>query len=366
MTLFSNALADNSLSENRKALDWAQAPLWGESGRENGTFEVICQQVIDETSDIKTFVFQMKEKMHFTFKPGQFMTLMQELDGEMVYRSYTISSSPSRPYNLSLTIQKVEGGRLSGWLFDNLKPGTVIKATGPDGVFNLIDKPASKVLFLSASCGITPVMSMTRWMLDTCMESDIRFIHCAASEADIVYRRELEMLDEQHAHFNHSVVLDDRDGLLNQEMLQQLAPDLHSRTLYICGSPAYIEAVRQMVEAAGFDMSKFHHEVFNDAMIEEIASRNPVEAGAGAMMTLEKSGVAVEVNPGDLLVDKLLANKAPVIAACRAGVCGACKVQVLDGEVESSSQMTLTPAEIEQGYVLSCCSRVTGDVTVNI
>ncbi|WP_281646921.1 hybrid-cluster NAD(P)-dependent oxidoreductase [Parendozoicomonas sp. Alg238-R29] len=348
---------------NNESLDWAQAPLW-----EKGTVELICQQVIRETADISTFVFQMKEKARFNFKPGQFITLMQELDGEMVYRSYTISSSPSRPYTLNLTIQRVEGGRMSGWLFDHLKPGATIKATGPDGVFNIIDKPATNVLFMSASCGITPVMSMSRWLLDTCTDADIRFIHSARSEADIVYRRELEMLDEQHAFFNHSTVLDDRDGWLNLEKLQQLVPDLHSRTLYICGSPVYIEAVREMAKSAGFNMDNFHHEIFNDAMIKEIADRSevPEVSGEGFEVALDKSGVVVTVDPNELLVDTLMAQKAPVVAACRAGVCGACKVKIIDGEVESGSQMTLTPQEIEQGYVLSCCSRPRSDLRVDI
>ena len=219
-----------SHSLTHEALEWAQAPLL-----EKGTFELICQQVIQETPDISTFVFQMAQKTHFTFKPGQFITLMQELDGEMVYRSYTISSSPSRPYTLNLTIQKVAGGRMSEWLFSYLKPGAKIKATGPDGAFNLIDKPASRVLFLSASCGITPVMSMTRWMLDTCMDVDIHFIHSAASEQHIVYKEELDMLDHQNNYFSRGYVLDDRDGWLDQNRLMQLAPDLHSRTIFICG-----------------------------------------------------------------------------------------------------------------------------------
>ena len=345
------------------ALEWAEAPLW-----ERGTVELICQQVIRETADISTFVFQKSDKTRFIFKPGQFITLMQELDGEMVYRSYTISSAPSRPYTLNLTIQRVKGGKLSSWLFDNLKPGATIQATGPDGGFNLVDIPATKVLFLSAGCGITPVMSMSRWMLDTCMDADIRFIHCVRTEADIVFHKELEMLDEQHAQFNPGYVFDDRDGFLNQEKLQQLVPDLHSRTLYICGSPAYIEAVREMAESAGFDMNNFHHEIFNDAMIKEISDRSSDAdvSGEGFEVVLEKSGAAITVDPKELIADTLLNQKLPLAVACRSGVCGACKVKIIDGEVESTSQMTLTPAEIEQGYVLSCCSRPKSDLRIDI
>lgn len=341
---------------------WVDAPLM-----EKGSVELICQQVIKETPDISTFVFQTVEKARFRFKPGQFLTLMHEVAGEKIYRSYTISSSPSRPYSLSLTIQRVEGGKMSPWLFEHLKPGAKIQATGPDGVFNIIDIPARKVLFLSASCGITPVMSMTRWLLDTCTESDIRFIHSAKSAAHIVYHSELEMLGEQYDHFRPEYVLDDCDGLLNIELLHELAPDFKERSIYICGSPAYINAVREMVEVAGFDMANFHQEVFNDAMIEEIAARDPVGSDdLDYEITLSRTGTVGTAKPGTLLVDHLLEQKAPLVAACRAGVCGACKIQIEEGEVNSTSQMTLTPQEIEQGYVLACCSTPESDLRVNI
>ncbi len=348
---------------NNEALHWAQAPVW-----ENGTVELICQQVIRETSDISTFVFQTESKTRFHFKPGQFITLIQELDGEKVYRSYSMSSTPSRPYTLNLTIQRVEGGKMSNWVMDNIKPGSKIQATGPDGIFNIIDIPADKVLFISAGSGITPVMSMSRWLLDTCVDTDIRFLHSAPTETEVVFRDELEMLNAQHSNFNLSTILDDRDGWLNQEMLQKLVPDLHSRHLYICGSPGFINAVRDMAEASGFNMEQFHQEFFNADTIKEIEERSEEvsENTKGFEIKLDKTGVAVTVDPSELLIDTLMGQGAPVFAACRAGLCGACKVQVTEGEVETTSQMTLTPAEIEQGYVLACSCRARSDLSVAI
>lgn len=210
---------------------------------------------------------------------------------------------------------------------------------------------------------------MSRWLLDTCVDADIRFLHSARTESEVVFRRELEMLDERYGNFNLSTVLDDRDGWLNQEMLQKLVPDLHDRHLFTCGSPGYINAVREMMETAGFNMDQFHQEFFNADTIREIEDRtegSAETAGEGFEVKLEKTGVAVTVDPRELLVDTLMRQGAPVIAACRAGMCGACKVQIIDGEVDSTSQMTLTPQEIEQGYVLSCSCRPKSGVTVNI
>src|SRR6201996_6345146 len=90
------------------------------------------------------------------------MTYAFEIGGETVHRCYTISSSPTRPDTISITVKRVPGGPVSNWLHDNLRPGMAVRATGPMGVFSAMEHPARKYLFLSGGSGITPLMSMTR------------------------------------------------------------------------------------------------------------------------------------------------------------------------------------------------------------
>ena len=345
--------------------EWENAPL--QFNGVNSTTNLICQKVIQETHDVKTFVFQTPKLSRFNYKAGQFVTLQLEIAGEPVSRTYTISSTPSRPYTLELTIKKVDGGRVSGWLLDNLREGHRVVATAPAGVFNLEDVNAEKVLFLSAGCGITPMMSMSRWLQDTCSSVDVRFVHSARSEQDIIFHQELTMMEKTSGQFSADYVLEDKDGFLTQEKLQQQVPDLHSRTVFVCGPAPYMKAVKAMVADSGFNMDHYHEESFGGEMLPETGKAKTAVAGAeGLSVTLDKSGKVGTVNPGDLLLDALEGQQAPIVAACRAGVCGACKVQVIDGEVDSTSQMTLTPEEIEQGYVLSCCSTVSSNVSVAI
>ena len=60
----------------------------------------------------------------------------------------------------------------------------------------------------------------------------------------------------------------------------------------------------------------------------------------------------------------LESNNVPVVAACRAGVCGCCKTKVVSGEYTVSSTMTLTDAEIAEGYVLACSCHPQGDLVL--
>ena len=147
----------------------------------NGRHLVRCAKVVHETPDVTTFCFMAAQSTIFFFKPGQFVTLELEIEGNQVMRSYTISSSPSVPYSFNITVKRAPGGVVSNWLHENMREGKEIAVHGPAGSFNCIDFPAAKVLMLSGGVGITPVISMARWWFDTNADVDISFVHSRSS-----------------------------------------------------------------------------------------------------------------------------------------------------------------------------------------
>lgn len=78
------------------------------------------------------------------------------IDGEDVERSYSMSSSPSRPHVLEMTVKRVPGGVVSNWLCDHVKLGQRLTIKGPAGKFSCFNYPAAKMLFVGAGSGITP------------------------------------------------------------------------------------------------------------------------------------------------------------------------------------------------------------------
>jgi ferredoxin-NADP reductase len=140
---------------------------------------LVCCRVSAETHDVRTFVFSAEDGRAFSFEPGQFITVSVDINGETVSRCYTISSPPTRPYTLSITVKRTPGGVMSSWLHDNMKPGVVLHAFGPSGVFTPASAPAVKALYLSAGSGVTPLMSMTRAAFDLGLNRDIVFVHSA-------------------------------------------------------------------------------------------------------------------------------------------------------------------------------------------
>ncbi|MEO5861903.1 MAG: FAD-binding oxidoreductase, partial [Burkholderiales bacterium] len=142
----------------------AELGLLPENIWKRGRTRVCCVRVTPETHDVKTFTFVTDPPRVFSYKPGQYVTLEVPIDGKIVRRSFTISSSPSRPYTLTITAKYAQNGTVTKWLHQNATPGFEMDITGPHGKFSCFFAPAEKLLLIAAGSGITPLMSMLRWL----------------------------------------------------------------------------------------------------------------------------------------------------------------------------------------------------------
>ena len=226
---------------------------------------LVCCHVRDETHDVKSFLFRTRSARLFRYRPGQFITLELNINGETMNRCYTMSSAPTRPDTLSITVKRQPGGIVSNWLHDNMKPGVELSVLGPAGEFTCANHPAEKYLFLSGGSGVTPLMSMSRTLYDLGDDKDIVFAHSARSPRDIIFRRELAAMEAGLAHFRTAFVCekpgddDPRDshtGYLTLPMLRLIARDFAHREIFCCGPEAYMLAVRTLLQGAGFDMAE--------------------------------------------------------------------------------------------------------------
>lgn len=77
------------------------------------------------------------------------------------------------------------------------------------------------------------------------------------------------------------------------------------------------------------------------------------------------SPVSIECNAGDNLLDLAKRANVAIDAPCGGnGSCGKCRVQLVEGQLDSMKSRHITDEEYEAGWRLSCCSKVVGDVTV--
>ncbi len=375
------------------ALKLAAENVW-----KRGKTPVVCVAVIPETHDVKTFVFQTVQPVLFAYKPGQFATLELPIEGKTVRRSYTISSSPSRPHALSITVKRVPGGLVSNWLHDNMKVGFQFSLSGPHGEFSCFDAPSEKLLLIAAGSGVTPIMSMLRWLADTCSPADIVFINNIRTPADVIFRNELKYLGmrlgsklkmglipgnvEAGQAWNGPVCH------FSKHLLQLWAPDYVEREVFVCGPPGYMDAVNTTLKQIGFPAHRYHQESFGgpapaqkaanpsvpvskaivtpaavapaaplrvSASVEQAPAASKEQAKVELVFSI--SSKTVLVTPDDFILDVAEEHGIVMPSSCRAGNCGTCKVKKTEGTVEMDGQQALGEADLNDGYVLACVGR---------
>src|SRR5687767_2823151 len=108
-----------------------------------------------ETSDAVTLHFEQPQNQTINYKPGQFLTLIIPFERKKERRSYSLSSTPHEN-NLSVTIKRVPGGKVSNYLLDNAQVGQEIEVMEPLGNFCITCDAAEtrNVILLGAGSGI--------------------------------------------------------------------------------------------------------------------------------------------------------------------------------------------------------------------
>jgi ferredoxin-NADP reductase len=352
----------------------AGVPLWNSEADDT----LVCIGVRDETPDVKTFTFSPKNPGRFFFKPGQFLTFDFEIDSVRINRCYTIASTPTRPHLASITVKRTQGGIVSPWLHENMRPGIEVNAVGPLGAFTFVQHPAAKYLFLSGGSGITPLMSMARAQYDLGGDADTVFVHSARTPADIIFRRELDLMAFHARNFRFVPVCEADSpfepwsglrGRINAPMLALIAPDFREREVFVCGPRPYMAAVKAMLEAQGFDMKRYHEESFDFLVIQdELGEQKTLEQLAPDSQTFQvqftRSRRSIGCSSERFVLDAARAEGMRLPSSCTKGMCGTCKSKLISGAVDMVHQGGIRQREIDQGMILICCSKPLSDLVI--
>jgi len=338
-----------------------------------------CCAVHDETHDVKTFSFRCADFSALSFEPGQFITVAPVIAGQSVARCYTVSSSPTRPFALSITVKRVPGGTVSNWLHDHLRVGDTLLASGPAGSFTPVGRPAGKVLYLSAGSGVTPLMSMTRANFDMAAGLDIVFVHSARTPVDIIFHDELTRMQARLPGLRVINVCEGRGadaqwtgpiGRLDLALLSECVPDFTEREVFTCGPQGYMDAVKHVLTQGNFDFRHYHQESFDISLLaEDSPSEAPIvtDQPTGLFtITLSRSGKTFSMSSQQTLLSAAKKAGAIVPSSCSQGVCGTCKTAVLQGTVEMNHNGGIRQREIDKGLRLLCCSKPTSDLVLDL
>ncbi|MEU0645882.1 2Fe-2S iron-sulfur cluster-binding protein [Streptomyces umbrinus] len=341
--------------------------------------EVRIAEVRRETPSAVTLVLEDvgKDLEPFDFRPGQFFTLVADIDGRPVRRAYSASSAPGSA-RLEVTVKHVEGGRFSTHVHRSLRAGDRLAVRGPSGSFHtepqLPDAPDApdapdEIVLVAAGSGVTPMMSMIRSRLAVRPGRDrIALLYSSRSAEEIIFADELTRLAKDNPdRLTVTHVLTGRDGRLDADGVHRWvtglspAPGAH---YYTCGPGPLMDAVQGVLTGLGVPDERVHQERYTSG-----ADTQAVEATVPQEMTVEEDGRpvgTVVVEPGQTLLDAGLAAGLPMPYSCTVGNCGDCMVRLRAGEITQNEPNCLTPQQRADGYVLTCVGCPLSKVTLDI
>ena len=335
-----------------------------------------CVRRRQEAADVVTFAFRDEDGRPFTHLPGQALTLALPLPGEVAWRSFTIASAPNVSGEVELTVKAAPNGFATRWMHDNLNEGVTIEARGPIGQFSIAHHYAPAFALVSGGSGVTPMMSMLRWLADRGETVDVVFIHAARTPDDVLFAQELAELDRRMPNLRIVTVVSDVPqgqswtgyrGMIDRRMMAHMVPYIAQREVFCCGPSGFMSAIGRIYDAEGGDASHFHTESFGAARAIAVpVAEEAVEPLAGAGTTLTIDGRVMTAAPGATVLAAARAGGLIIPTGCQEGVCGTCRLRKIEGEVEMIHKGGITPREERQGYILACCSRPIGDLTLTM
>jgi ferredoxin-NADP reductase len=320
------------------------------------------ESVHPETPDAATLVIRPGADWR-GHVPGQYVRVGVDVDGVRCWRAYSLTHGPRRDGRISITVKAVPDGHVSSYLVRHTRPGTLLhieQASGefvlpvpsvgePDGLDGLDRR--TKLLFITAGSGITPVIGMLRNLypstdrgvlrLPRSAAYDIVVLHVAPSEPDSIFADDLRKLAAAGA-IRLVARYDDQHGILDLDHLDELVPDLADRTTFACGPGGLLDAITE------------HHERRGLPLFTEQFRVSTVVAGDGGSVTFEKSGKTVECDGARPILEQ--AEDAGVLmpSGCRMGICYTCVLPMREGAVRdlrTGELTTAVPGETPEGGV---------------
>lgn len=206
-------------------------------------------EVIPRTPNVKSFRFAIQGGPEY--KAGQFLCA-HLLTENPCKRYLSLSSSPTEEGFIEFT-KKITQSEFSVYL-DKAKPQDELKIEYPFGRFTL-EARDKKIAFLSGGIGITPIRSMCRYIVDTNSGQDVILFYANRSIKDVAFKDEFEAMQKEYAQLKVVHVLCEVApgfacvvGQINAQIVKDAAPDYLERKFYLCGPPAMVEAMQNMLK----------------------------------------------------------------------------------------------------------------------
>lgn len=327
---------------------------------ESTLIELRCIDKREISPDFVAFTFEGPELLLPSYKAGQYLPIELSIDNKKYSRNYTLSSNPLDLHQYQICVKRVEEGQVSNWLLDHFNVGDTVSAKAPAGQFHL-ENSSDPLLLLAAGSGITPMLSIIRYLEAADKLSDVVFYYQCRTLRDLPYKDELKALEANHVGLKLHVALSQPDsewsGLRGRVCLSHLRSlsKLNDRQVFVCGPEGFMQKSKNLLMKMGVSASHYHQEAFGVALLDTAIEKSvSISINGAQFIGNNKASILEQAEDAGIFI----AN------SCRAGLCGACKVTVTEGDYLQADVPALLPDDKANRHVLACCCVPRSDVVL--
>jgi cytochrome-b5 reductase len=215
--------------------------------------------ITQDTHDTKTFCFGLPAVATLDMLPGDYLYVHATINGKSVKRPYTPSSMPGATGSFDLTVKRYETGLISKYLHEP-KVGNSLLMSGPNQGGHWVDGMAKKVGFVAGGTGITPMISIIRWILAQRQGAELFLVFANKTEADIIFRQEWDRNVREHSNFHCYHILEQPPvgwsqgiGRITDDVLGRHLPSPNPETvIFLCGPPPMVDHLEASLKGLGY------------------------------------------------------------------------------------------------------------------
>jgi ferredoxin-NADP reductase len=307
--------------------------------------KVRLQGITYETAEVSLFKFVALEGVLPAASAGAHVDLhlppAAVLSARHSIRQYSLVSPFCGPNHYVIGVKREPSGRGgSRWLHDQARVGDTLEISSPRNHFPL-NETAPETMLLAGGIGITPIYAMFARLQE--LGRSVRLMYSCRSSDHAVFK------DSLLGHPN--VTMNYANGPDDGTIANFLASGSRDTEAYCCGPTAMIESCSDL--AGGLSL-RWHVERFSIAPPPRRTSEGENDRFT---VRLARSGLSVEVENGQSILEALIAHGVDVPYSCEEGICGACETRVLQGAPLHRDAVRPGADHDRLRTMMICCSR---------
>lgn len=333
-------------------------------------FSLPIKEVVKETRDAITIYFDTQGR-EISYLPGQFFTLILNINGQSVRRSYSLCTAPGIDAFPGVTVKRVDGGLVSNYLNDHLKAGDMMELMEPMGAFTTPINPSVRrnLVFFAGGSGITPMMSLAKSILAAEKDTTITLVYANRDAESIIFRSSLNHLENKYdGRFSVIHILENPPqdwnsykGRLTPGIIGDILGKIRDlgevNEYFMCGPEGMMNSISTAFRELSLPKDKLRKESFTSSAPVKPAEASTEKTAGGSLevkVIYDGEEYTFEVEPDKTILETALEMDIDLPYSCQSGLCTACRGKCLSGKVEMDEMEGLSEAEINEGYVLTC------------